>query len=293
MAISSHIQSKMARTGKIGQGTFYTIAEISRSTISIASPAVVTSAAHGQVVGNPVIFSTTGALPTVSSWTSVSGIITGRLWLWRHSRSPLFREALRSTRPGSAIRKLNLYGRCTSTHDDHCFVHSIWQCRRTCSLRLDLSDMPIAMISTSGVNLEDDTLAGNIYRAYRSPILLSVHTSNNSRRRETTRPRLRLQLLSRLHLLPRLANFQRNSKFADRHDSHDADRRTNNTSLATTAFVTASFLTTTTARQPMLRSPPQHSPELQACRQNNGCHAGDRNQFNGASDYRIRSSKLW
>src|ERR1019366_8427140 len=49
---------------ELGQGTFYTAT--SAVTISIASPAVISWAAHGLVVGTPLVFTTTtlGALPT-------------------------------------------------------------------------------------------------------------------------------------------------------------------------------------------------------------------------------------
>ena len=60
---------------ELGQGTFYSAT--SAVTMTIASPAVVSWTTHGLVVGTPVVFTTTGALPTGLTVGTVYYIIAG------------------------------------------------------------------------------------------------------------------------------------------------------------------------------------------------------------------------
>lgn len=86
----------------------------STATITIAAPAVVSWAAHGQADGTPVVFTTTGALPT--------GITAGTIYYVLNAAAGTFQLAMT---PGGA--PITTTGSQSGTHTATCQVHRVFQ----------------------------------------------------------------------------------------------------------------------------------------------------------------------
>jgi hypothetical protein len=227
---------------EIGQGTFYTIAE-SAVTISIASPAVVTLAAHGQVVGNPVIFSTTGALPT--------GIVAGQVY-WIITAGFGSGAFQISALPGGAA--VNTTGSQSGTQSVTVDALARTTIIASSNSNLAMSASALALVyltcnsndfnqaaSMLGTTLAANVTASSLTSFGTSPVTNTQTAGDNSTKIATT------AFVATSFAPLASPTFSGTPSLPTGTTATTQIAGTNNTSLATTAFVTASFLTTTTA----------------------------------------------